>query len=120
MGGGSLQNLARLFWREQQSAREDLTQRQEVELERCNDTEAATAATERPEQIGLVLCIDAKLFAAGTDRFDRGHPVTGKAVFASAEANAAAERVAGDGDIRSGAMQCGKALFRRLGHEITP
>lgn len=57
-------------------------QRQQIELERGYHAEAATAATQSPEQIGLVPAIDGDLFAAGGDQLDRGHPVAGESVLA--------------------------------------
>ena len=109
-----------MFRREQESAREDLTQRQQLKLKCRHDTETATAAPERPEQIGFVFGIDSKLFAAGSNYFDGDDSVAGKAVFASVEANAAAKAIAGDANVWGGTMECGKALFRRLRDKIAP
>jgi hypothetical protein len=115
-----LQNFLRLFSREQQGAREDLGQRQQVELERGNDTEAAPASSQGPEQIRLILRINADLLAISRDQLDRTHPVAGEAVFAMVETDTAAKCVAGDANVRARAVQRSQTEFRRPGHHVTP
>jgi hypothetical protein len=62
----AVQNLACLFSGEQEGAREDLGQQQEVELERSDDTEASATSPEGPKQIRLMLRIDTDLLATSS------------------------------------------------------
>ena len=55
--------------------------RVELDLERGDDPEVAAAAAQRPEQVGLVVGVDAAELAVGGDELDRGDAVrrTGRA-----------------------------------------
>jgi len=94
-----MEYIACLLGRKEESPGEDLGQRQQVKLKRGDDSEGPAAAAQCPEQVGLVVGVDADLLAVGRDKLDRGYPVTGKAVLASVEAQAPTERVPGDADV---------------------
>ena len=84
--------------------------RVELELHRGHDAEAPAAAAQRPEQLGLVVGVGADVAAVGGDELDRGDAVGGEAVLAAEPADAAAERVADDADVRRGAGERGEAV----------
>ena len=50
-------------------------EREEVELDRRDDAEVAAAAAQRPEEVGLVVGVDAAERAVGGDELDRGDAV---------------------------------------------
>lgn len=85
--------------REEQHTGVDLGDRVELELERGDDAERA-AATERPEELRLVVRIRAHELALRIHQFDRGDAVRCEAVTPSEPADPAAERVPDDADIR--------------------
>ena len=115
-----VQHLARALVREEQNAGVDLADRVQVELERGHDAEVAAAAAQRPEELGLVRGIDAAQLAVGGDELDRRDAVRGEAVLAAVPAEAAAERVADDADVRGGAVQRGDAEVGRARHDLLP
>ena len=84
--------------REEERARVDLRDREQLELERRDDAVVAAAAADGPEQVGLVVVVDAAQLAVGRDDLDRGQGVRLEAVLAAQPAHAPAERVAGDAD----------------------
>ena len=65
------------------------------ELERGNDTDVGTTATDRPEQVGLGVGVDAVEDAIAGDQLDRRESGHRKAVPARQPAVSAAERVPG-------------------------
>ena len=75
------------------------------ELDRGHDAEVAAAAAQRPEEVRVVLGVGAHEPAVGGDELERGHGVGLQAVLAGQPAHAAAERVAGDPDVRRRAVQ---------------
>lgn len=86
-------------------AREGLGQRLEGELDRGDDAEAATAAPQRPEEVRLVVGVDADRLARRGDELDREHAVRGEAVPPAEPAEAAAEGEADDADVGGGAAE---------------
>ena len=82
-----------------QDSRIRLCDREQLELDRGDDREAATAAAQRPEQIGLVLGVGVDELAVGGHELDRAHVVGGQAVLAAEKAHPAPERVADHADI---------------------
>jgi hypothetical protein len=74
-------------------------------IERRDDAEVPAAAAHCPEQVGLVVVVDAAQLAVGRDQLDRGQRVRLEAVLAAKPANPAAERIAGDADVARGARQ---------------
>ena len=64
----------------------------EPELEARHDAEVAAAAADRPEQVGLVLGVDAAQLAVGRDDLGREQVVDRQAVLAHEVADAAAGR----------------------------
>ena len=54
-----VQHLGGALAREEEDAGVDLRDRVELELERGDDAEVAAAAAERPEQLRLVVAVDA-------------------------------------------------------------
>ncbi|HEX5907413.1 MAG TPA: hypothetical protein VFY56_10390 [Propionibacteriaceae bacterium] len=69
---------------------------------------------------GLVVGVDADLPAVGREKLDRSYPVTGKAVPASVEAQAAAERVPSDADVGRLAVEGRKAKVGCARHDVFP
>src|SRR5579884_1576494 len=94
-----MQDLACPFDRVPEDSGVDLADRQQLELERGDDAEAAAASAQRPEPVGLVLAINAQQPAVGGDHLDRVDVVGGEPVLAAHEADTAAERVADDADV---------------------
>ena len=115
-----VQDLARALEREEQDAGVDLVDRVQLELDRRHDAEVAAAAAERPEELGLVLGVDAAQLAVGGHELDRGDAVRGEAVLARVPADAAAERVADDAHVRRGAVQRGEPELGGARHDVLP
>ena len=87
---------------------------------RGHDAEVAAAAAQGPEQLGLVLGVGADEAALGGDELDRGHGVRLHAVLAGEPADAAAERVADDADVRRGAVQRGQPELGQPRRHLAP
>ena len=87
---------------------------------RRDDAEVAAAAAQREEEVALVRVVDAVELAVGRDELDRREGVRGEAVLAGQPAHAAAERVAGDADVRRGAVQDGEAVLGRGVDDVLP
>jgi hypothetical protein len=85
--------------REEQGARVDLRYGEQLELERGDHAVAAAPAAHGPEEVRLVVVVDAAELAVGRDDLDRGQRVGLEAVLAGEPAHAPAERVAGDADV---------------------
>ena len=81
----------------------------EGDLDRDDDAEAAAAAAQRPEEIGVLHGVGTDERAVGGDELDGEHALGREAVLAREPADAAAERVADDADVRRGAVQGGQA-----------
>ena len=105
---------------EEQRARVELPHRHDRELDRGHDAEVPAAAAQRPEQLGLVRRVGAHELAVGGDELDRGHRVGLQAVLAGQPADAAAERVADDADVRRGAVQAARPCSDRRGVDVLP
>ena len=78
----ALEDLGRPLPRPEHRAGVDLGRGVEDELHRGHDAEAAAAAAQRPEQLGLVVAVGAHDAAVGGDELDREHAVGGEAVAA--------------------------------------
>ncbi len=92
----------------------------ERDLERGHDAEVAAAAANGPEQVGLVLAVGADEPPVGGDELD-GRDAVGRQTAAAREpAHAAAERVAGDADVRRGAVEDDEALLGRRLDDVGP
>ncbi len=100
-----VQHLVRALDREEVGACVELLDLDDVELDRGHDAEVAAAAAQRPEQIGLVLGIDADQLAIGGHELERRDGVRLQPVLAREPSHAAAQRVAGDADVGRGAVQ---------------
>ena len=116
-----VQHLGGPLDREEERPGEDLGDRQQLELERGDDAEVAAAAAQRPEELRVVVGVDAP----------RGSPsastssiavtaVALQAVLAAVPADPAAEAVADDPDRRRGAVAGGQAELRGLRDEVAP
>ena len=67
-----------------------------------------------------MLGVGAHELAVGGDELERGDGVGLQAVLAREPAHAAAERVAGDADVRRGAVQAGQAVGRQPRRDAVP
>ena len=94
---------------------DELVDRVERDLHRDDDAEAAAAAAQRPEQVGVLRPVGAHERAVGGDELDGEHALGREAVHAGQPADAAAERVADDADVRGRAVQRGEAVLGRPG-----
>ena len=115
-----VQDLGGAIEREEENARVDLADGEQVELERRDDAEVAAAAAQRPEQLGLVVAIGPQEPAIRGHELDRRHAARGQAELAGVPAHSAAERVAGDADVGRRAMQRGQAHLRGARHDVPP
>jgi hypothetical protein len=90
------------------------------ELDRGDDAEVAAAPAQGPEEIGVVLRVGAHQLAVGGDELQRRDGVGLQAVLARQPAHAAAERVAGDADVRRRAVERGEAMGREPRRDALP
>jgi hypothetical protein len=95
-----MEDLRGALEREEHRARVHVVDGVDAELDRGDHAEVAVAAAKRPEQVELVLRVYAGLAPISSDELDRGHAVGLEAVLAGEPAHAAAQRVAGDSDVR--------------------
>src|SRR3954447_2049234 len=116
----ALEHLGRVLPRPEHRAGIDLRRGVQDELDRGHDAEAAAAAAQRPEQLGLVVAVAAHEAAVGGDELDRDDAVRREAVPAREPAQAAAERVADDADVGGGARQRGEAVLGRRAGDLGP
>ncbi|UMG94366.1 hypothetical protein [Nocardioides sp. TF02-7] len=72
----------------------------QLQLEAGHEREVAATSPQRPVQVGVVVARDPAGDALGVDDVEGDHRVGGPAVPAAEPAQAAPERVAGDGDDR--------------------
>jgi hypothetical protein len=103
-----VENLGGALPREEEDARVDLGNRVQLELERGDDPEVPAAAAKRPEELGVVLVVDCPEPAVRGHQLDRGDAVRGEPELARVPADAAAERVARDADVRRGACSAAR------------
>ena len=115
-----VQHLGRALEREEHRSGVELVDRVDGELDRGHDAEVAAAAAQRPEQVGVVLGVRAHEAAVGGDELERGHGVGLQPVLAGQPAHAAAERVAGDPDVRRRAVQARQAVGREPRRDAIP
>ena len=105
---------------EEEDAGVDLRDRVERELHRRDDAEAAAAAADRPEELGLVVAVGADEASVGGHELDGRDAVRGQAVAAREPAEAAAERVADHADVRRGAGEAREAVLGRGEGDLLP
>ena len=98
-------DLGRALEREEQRARVELRCGEQLELERRDDAVVAATAAHGPEQVGLVVVVDAAQLAVGGHDLDGREGVGLEAVLAREPAHAAAERVAGHAHVTRGARE---------------
>jgi hypothetical protein len=115
-----VQHLARALEREEHHARVQLLERVDRELDRRDHAEIAVAAAQRPEQVGLHRGVRADVAAVGEHELDRRDAVGLQAVLAGQPAHAAAERVAGDADVRRRAVQARQAVGGEARRDAVP
>ena len=115
-----VQHLGGALEREEHRSGVELVDRVDGELDRGHDAEVAAAAAQRPEQVGVVLGVGAHERPVGGHELERGHGVRLQAVLAREPAHAAAERVAGDPDVRRGAVQPGEPVGREPRGDAVP
>ena len=94
-----VQHLGPAFDGVPQDAGVQLCDWEQPQLQGGDDAEAAAAAAQRPEQVGLVLAVGAAELAVGGHYLDRQHVAGRQAVLAAQEAQAAAEGVTHDADV---------------------
>ena len=119
-GAPGLQHLGGALHGEEEDARVDLGDRVEGELDRGDDAEAAAAAADGPEELGLVVAVGADEAPVGSHELDGGDAVRGQAVAAREPAEAAAEGVADDADVRRGAGEAREAVLGRGEGDLLP
>ena len=83
---------------------DDLRDGMRLELERGDDREAPATTAQRPEQLGLVIGVDAHALARGEHDLERAHVVAGQPIRPAQPAGPAAEREPGDADARGQAQ----------------
>ena len=112
-----MHDFGRALEREEQRARVQLRRGEQLELERRHDAVVPAASAHCPEQVGLVVVIDAAQLAV------RGHELHGRqgvrleAVLAPEPAHAAAERVAGHAHVTRGSRErCEPGRGGLVGH----
>ena len=114
------QHPVRLLPGPDQPAGDDLLQGEEAHLECGDDAEAAAAAAQGPEEIGLVAGVGAHEAAVGEDDLHGGQGVGSEPVAAAEPPHAAAQRVAGDADVGRGAVQRHQPVGGGRGHDVLP
>ncbi len=119
-GVPGVQHLRGALPREEEDAGVDLGDGVQLHLERCDDAEVAAAAPQRPEELCVVVLVDAAQAPVGGDELDRGDAVGGEAELAGVPADAAAQRVAGDAHVGRGAVERGEAELGGAGHDVPP
>ncbi len=97
-----------------------LGRRIQLELECRHDSEAAAAAPDGPEEIGLVLVVQPHEPALGGDELDRGHAVGREPSAPRQPAHAAAQRVADHTNIGRGTMENDEPLLGSGLDDILP
>ncbi len=90
------------------------------EPERGDDAEVAAAASQRPEQIRMVVGGRADDAALGDDHLGSQQIVDDEPVFAHEEADAAAEGDPGDAGVAHDAAGCGETVGLRLVVDVAP
>jgi hypothetical protein len=89
-----VKHLGRALPTEEHGAAEHRWNGQQLELERRDHAEVPAPAAQCPEQVRLVLAIDAGAAPVGQDELDRRELVRGHAVLGGDPADATAQRVA--------------------------
>ena len=92
----------------------------EGDLDRDDDAEAAAPAAQRPEEVGVLVAVGAQEGAVRRHDVDADDAVGGEPMLAREPADAAAERVADDADIRRGAVQRREPVLGRGDDDVLP
>ena len=98
----------------------DRAHREQVELERGDDTEPAAAAAGRPQQVAVGLVGRADERAVGQHQLDSGDRAALQPVLAGVPAQAAAERRPDDADAGARRVQRREADAAGSLHHVTP
>ena len=109
--GPGVQDLPVSLDRPPEDACVGLADGDQPELECGDDPEAAAAAAERPEELGLVFAVGADESSVGGHELDRVDVACGESVLAAEPAETAAEGVADDADIGRGTGERGEAVL---------
>ena len=104
--------------REQQRPGVDIGHLDQLEVQRGDDRVGAAAAAQGPEQLRVVVGVDGPLLAVRGHQLERPNLVAGPAVTPPEPAQAAAEGVAGDADVRRGAGQKAEPVLLRGGAQV--
>ena len=104
----------------QQHAGVGVGDRQQLDLQGGDDAEAAPAAAQGPEQVGVGLGVGADELAVGGHDVEGADVVRGEAVAAGVPAEAPAQGVAGHADVGRGAVQGGEAVLGGERHDVVP
>jgi hypothetical protein len=115
-----VQDLRTAFELKEEVPGKEAVDRIELELERGDEGEVPAAAPQRPEQIRLVVLIDAQLLPGRGDDLDRGDAVGLEPLVAGLPADSPAQRVAGDVDLRRGTVQRREPELGRLRDDVPP
>ena len=114
------QDLRRLLPRPDHHAGDELLDLVQRDLHRDDDSEATAAAAQRPEQLRVLRPVGTQERAVRGDDLDGEHALGREAVLAGEPADAAAERVADDADVRRRAVQRGQALLGGRHDHVLP
>jgi hypothetical protein len=119
-GVPGVQHLVGALESEEVRAGVQLVDLDDAELDGGHDAEVPAAAAQCPEQLGLVLGVDADQLAVGGDELEGRDGVGLQPVLAREPAHAATERVAGDADVGRRAVQPGQAVGRQARRDAVP
>jgi hypothetical protein len=103
--------------RQQQHAANDRGDRVQPVLEAGGHPEVATTATDRPEQVRVVVGVDAQELAVGGDQLGGQQVIDGQAVLSDQVADAAAQGDPADAD-RAGVAEPGRQPVGRRGGAV--
>ena len=92
----------------------------EAELKRGDHAEVAAAASQRPEQVGVLILGRAQQLAVGRHDVDRKQIVDGEAVLAHQPADATTEREPGDAGVTHDSAGGGQTVRLRLVIDVAP
>ena len=115
-----VQHLGRALPRPPHRARVELGDRVQRDLHRRHDAEAAAAAAQRPEQVRVVVGVDAAQAPVGGHDLDREHAVGGQAVLAREPADAAAEACSRRRRRPARSPPAGRAVLGRRRGDLEP
>ena len=91
-----------------------------LEREPCDDAEVATAAADRPEQVGVRIGVDREHLAGRGDELDLAQRVDREALHAHEPPDAAAEREPAHADVAGVARADAEAVRGECGRDVAP